>query len=403
MLFFWILILSILAWRLYVSRSHFYKVPKAVPWSNARFMPYLLTQISAIWNSPETIGKAYEKYSKNSLICAFTLPFSRPESLLPQTYIRWITSQSDKFLSSTPVQQEIIGIKNAFLNSSIEKDFVAYDILRVKLNRHFPAMVPMLMDELASSVNDTFGSDTEWKEVQAFLLVRRVLTKLTARLVLGGSLNKLPFLTTGDNKELLENLSKFSSAVIPSAVALSLFPPFFQPISSRLTSIFNRIYMSRALKTIGPQIEERISAVETGNLTVIPQDNVLTWHIEEALRKKEPRKGLADMIVCRVFATMFAALESTTLTMTHALFNLCATSGDQAWKSLEEEGCSAFSAKVDQASVNGLEYADSAIKKTLRLHTAIKALSVQVMQPAGLDLEGYNIHLPQGLRISVSV
>jgi cytochrome P450 len=70
---------------------------------------------------------------------------------------------------------------------------------------------------------------------------------------------------------------------------------------------------------------------------------------------------------------------------------------------LEEEGLVAFSSKVDQTSVNGLEHADSAIKETLRLHTAIKALSVQVMQPAGLNLKGFNIHLPQGSRVSLSV
>lgn len=162
--------------------------------------------------------------------------------------------------------------------------------------------------------------------------------------------------------------------------------------------------MRRALRTIGPQIEQRIAAAETGNLKDVPQDNVLTWHIEEALRKKEPREGLADVIACRVFATMFAALDSTTLTMTHALFNICATDpAIQVWRCLEEEGREAFSTKVDQTTVNSLEHADSAIKETLRLHTAIKALSVQVMQPAGLGLKGFNIHLPQGSRVSVSV
>ena len=162
--------------------------------------------------------------------------------------------------------------------------------------------------------------------------------------------------------------------------------------------------MKRALKTVRPEIEHRITAIENGNLEGIPQDNVLTWHIEQALRKKEPRQGLADVIACRVFATMFAALESTTLTMTHTLFNLCATdAAKDVWKTLEKEGCSAFSAKVDQSIVNNLKFADSAIKETLRLHTSIKALGVQVIQPAGLDLKGYDIHLPQGSRVSVPV
>lgn len=162
--------------------------------------------------------------------------------------------------------------------------------------------------------------------------------------------------------------------------------------------------MRRALRTIGPQIEQRIKAAEIGNLKHAPQDNVLTWHIEKALRKQEPHEGLTDLIACRVFATMFAALESTTLAMTHALFNVCATDpANQVWRCLEEEGREALSTKVDHATVNALEHADSPIKEALRLHTAIKALSVQVMQPVGLDLKGFNIHLPQGSRISVSV
>ena len=164
------------------------------------------------------------------------------------------------------------------------------------------------------------------------------------------------------------------------------------------------MYMKRALRVIRPQIEQRIKGMETGNVEDVSQDNVLTWHIEQALRKKEPREGLADVIACRVFATMFAALESTTLTMTHTLFNVCATDPAKGvWKALEEEGRSAFFAEVDQSTVNSLEYADSAIKETLRLHTSIKALGVQAMQPSGLDLEGYGIHLPQGSRVSVPV
>ena len=162
--------------------------------------------------------------------------------------------------------------------------------------------------------------------------------------------------------------------------------------------------MKRALKTLRPYIEQNITAMENGNLEDIPQDSVLIWHIEQALRKKEPCEVLADAIACRVFATMFAALESTTLTMAHTLFNLCATDpAQEVWKALEEEGRSVLSDKMNQSTVKNLKYADSAIKETLRLHTAIKALSVQVMQPAGLDLKGYNIHLPQGSRVSVSV
>ncbi|KAF4453916.1 Cytochrome P450 [Fusarium austroafricanum] len=396
MLSFWILGASVLAWRLYVSYSHFSKVPKGIPWSNCRCpTPYLFAQIAGVWNNPAAMNKAYQKYCKKGLLCAVALPFSRPDILLPKSYIRWMASQNDRILSPTPVQHEIVGAKYAFLDSSVEKDFAVNDILRVHLNRRLPRLVPKIMEELSTSIGDTFGLDTEWKEVQVIPLVRRVIAKVTAWLIIGDELCR--------DDELVDNLAKFSNAVIPSATGLSLFPSFLQPISSRLTSIINHIYMRRALKSLGPYIEQRIVAMETGIFKDDAIDDVLTWHIHEALRKKEPRDGLEDVIACRIFATMFAALGSPTLTMTHTLFNLCVNlPPGHVWRFLEEEGRRVFASSIDQASINDLEYADSAIKETLRLHTAIKALSGQVMQPAGLTLKDHNMHLRQGSRISVS-
>ncbi|KAJ4312888.1 hypothetical protein N0V84_009697 [Fusarium piperis] len=355
----WILAAAVVIWRLHTVFSHLCKVPKKVPWAyRSKFTPYLFSQLDGILNTPPAINKGYQKYSKNGALCAISLPFSRPEILIPRSLIRWATSQSEKVLSPTPIQHEIVAAQYAFLNSDVGKDFAVYDILRVKMNRQLPKLIPQIMEELGSRIDDIFGLDTDWKEVQVFLLVRDVIARVTARLVMGNTL------------------------------------------------FFNHIYMRRALKTLGPYLKQQIEAVRndaTQGSKSLPREDVMTWHIEEALRKKEPEEGLEDRIACRAFATVFAALESTTLTMTHALFNLCATDHpEQTWKALEEEGRRAFSAKVDQARVNSLGRADSAVKETLRLHTAIKALSVQVMASGGVSLDEHNLKLPQGSRVSVS-
>ncbi|KAG5791806.1 hypothetical protein H9Q69_009143 [Fusarium xylarioides] len=362
-----ILLLAVLIWRLHVSYNHFSKVPHGIPWSpRGRFTPYLVTQIAGIWNIPSVMDKAYQDYNKNGSVCVIALPFSRPEVLLPQSLIRWMTTQNDKIFSPIPVQHEVVGAQYAFLNSSVQKH---------------------------SAV--TFELNTEWSEVRVYTLVRKVTARITVWLVLGGILS--------NDEELVENLSKFSTSVIPSAIALSSFPPFLQPFTSRLISIFNHIYMSRALKILGPHIEKKIIAIENGVLKDLRQSDVLTWHIHEALRKKEPRFEMADVIACRVFATVFAALESTTLTMTYALFNVCASDpSTQVWQALEEEELAVFPTNVDQASLNELHVADSVIKETHRLNTAIKALSVEVMQEDGLTIEDRLIHLPQGARVSIS-
>ncbi|KAF5021908.1 hypothetical protein F66182_6056 [Fusarium sp. NRRL 66182] len=397
MLSFWILIAGVVAWRLHTAFSHFSKVPRQVPWvqKTGFFQPYLFSQIKGIWSTPETLDEAYKEYSVKGSICAIALPFSRPEILLPRNLIRWITAQSEKALSPNPIQHELIGIKYAFLNSSLQHDSAAYDVLRVQMNRQLPSLIPGIMEEIASGIDKTFGLSTEWNEVQMFVLVREVVAKATAHLIVGDTLCH--------NEELIRNFSKFSSSVLPSALAMPLFPPFLHPITSRLAAVVNHYYMRKALKVLGPYIEQRIIDLENDTEKRLLRQDVMTWHIEEALRKRVPRDKMADIIACRIFATLFASIESSTLTMSHALFNLCA--GDdpkQVWKALEEEGRRAFSSQIDQASINHLEYADSAIKETLRLHATIKALSVQVMQPAGVRIKEHGLHLPQGSRISIS-
>ncbi|KAF5605999.1 P450 monooxygenase [Fusarium subglutinans] len=112
--------------------------------------------------------------------------------------------------------------------------------------------------------------------------------------------------------------------------------------------------MNRTLKILVPHIEKRLITVENGLLKDLSQDDVLTWHTHEALRKKEPRFEMADVIACRVFATVFAALESTTLTMAYALFKVCASNpSTEVWQALEDQAVGVFSTKADQTSLNG--------------------------------------------------
>ncbi|PNP80422.1 hypothetical protein FNYG_06021 [Fusarium nygamai] len=156
--------------------------------------------------------------------------------------------------------------------------------------------------------------------------------------------------------------------------------------------------MSRALKILGPHIEKRIIAIENGILKDLPRDDVLTWHIHEALRKKEPRFEMADVIACRVFAAMFAAMESTTLAMTYALFNVCASDfSTQVWQALEEKALGVFLTNVDQTSLNDLHVADIVIKETLRLNTAIKAFSWRLCMKDGLTIEDRIFIYPRAL------
>jgi cytochrome P450 len=217
-------------------------------------------------------------------------------------------------------------------------------------------------------------------------------------------------LLPGYDEELLDNLACLANCVFPSALLLRFFPPFLHPLLAQVTTILNRIYKRKTVIVLKPYIEQQIDMLENDKIRgekTVYRDDILTWVIADALRRNEPRDGLVDRICCRVFTVIFAAIETTTLTMSNTVLDLCASDPSlQVWEGLAEEGHRMFSSCAgnapDQAAVNSLVRADSALKETLRLRTSIKALAMQVTAPGGITLNEGKLRLPKGSRLSVS-
>ena len=98
--------------------------------------------------------------------------------------------QDDGLLSPTPVQYEVVGVKYAFVNPSVHGDFAVYNVLRANMNKQLPKMIPTIMKELALRIDETFGLDDRWREVQSHDLVRQVICRVAARIILGAPLCK---------------------------------------------------------------------------------------------------------------------------------------------------------------------------------------------------------------------
>ena len=99
-------------------------------------------------------------------------------------------SQDDGLLSPTPVQYEITGVKYAFSNPNAHGDFAIYNVLRTNMNKQLPKMIPVIMEELASRIDQIFGLDNEWREKQSHEMVRQVIGRVSSRIILGDPLCK---------------------------------------------------------------------------------------------------------------------------------------------------------------------------------------------------------------------
>lgn len=101
-----------------------------------------------------------------------------------------MVSQDDHQLSPVAVQDEIVGVDYSFPGSSVRGDFAVHNVLRAKMNRQLPKMVPVIMEELALRIDQSFGLGNEWREVKSHELVRRIIGRVSARIILGSPLCK---------------------------------------------------------------------------------------------------------------------------------------------------------------------------------------------------------------------
>lgn len=156
-------------------------------------------------------------------------------------------------------------------------------------------------------------------------------------------------------------------------------------------------------------MRQRLADVEAMNKDpngrpALPND-LITWLVEDSLHRGEPRKGLENLLIGRLFMANFAAIETTTMTITSTLFDIMSSSPTKKFAgTLREEALNMFETSNGQPKKEDLMKmirTDSAMKETLRLHAIFKALAREVTAPKGLTMEN-GLHLPKGSRVCIS-
>jgi len=221
-----------------------------------------------------------------------------------------------------------------------------------------------------------------------------------------------PFLTLlGRNDEYLDNVSALAQEVVPASQLIRLFPWFIKPLAARIVTIPNRIHRNRALKHSLPVVKERLAKIRATALnpesakTYTPPNDFLSWTITDALRRNDTADLDPEVIATRVLIANFVAIETSTSSITGAIYDLLAADPKLGYlDGIAEEATRVLAendGKWTKAGLANMIRVDSAMKETLRLNFTWKALTKEVVLPQGITLED-GLHLPPGARMSVA-
>ncbi|PBK74138.1 cytochrome P450 [Armillaria solidipes] len=215
------------------------------------------------------------------------------------------------------------------LGSNIHHDPYHVDVVRSALTRNISACFPAVRDEIevsfkdeipetegmssASYISVLFSLFSDWTKVHAYSSILQIVCRTTNRMFVG-----LPLCRNPEYRALnIEHTMK----VVSSAHAINLFPEFLKPL---VANFFTPISgsMRKAEKHLGPIIRDRLEKENRhGKDWPGKPNDLLSWLTD--LADEGERRTVRDL-TSRVLALNFAAIHTTSMAFTNALYCLAA-------------------------------------------------------------------------------
>ncbi|KAK0226700.1 cytochrome P450 [Armillaria fumosa] len=234
------------------------------------------------------------------------------------------------------------------------------DVIRSALTRNIGACFADVQDEIQAAFKDNIPMTEDWIEVPAYTTMLQIVCRASNRMFVG-----LPLCRNPDYIKLNIN---YTINVMACAHVIRLFPSVLRPI---MGSIFTprRHAAAKMEKFLGRTIRERLHQgdVHGKNWPGKPND-LLSWLID-ATEGHSERRTVQDLIV-RMLGLNFAAIHTTSMTVTAALFALAAHS--EYIQILRDEVETAIAGEgMTKAAMGKMNKLDSFVKETQRLYGGV--------------------------------
>ncbi|KAF2457513.1 cytochrome P450 [Lineolata rhizophorae] len=416
-------------------------LPPDIPWVG-RKKQWFATARAHIreWTQAlEMLAEGYEKHTKHDLAFATPTGGFRPEIILPpSTGLPFLNAQDDSVLSADVAQSKMLELR--YLTPSLlHTGLVPLYQIRISLTRALtnlaPPMHAVLSAELhrqwsgseseggpaPSSSSDSRainGQEQEWKPVIVYKTLERVFATSAAHVFYGPRL--------GSSTEFVEAVRRAAHVLVFNGAFIRfVVPRMVKPIIGPLAALLYRRAQKKIERFLVPEIEARLEKLKLGNQDKVSvdqehkgDDDLLQWMIESAFQSGNPTDLDPSIISARLGLISFAALHTTSMTATHALFDLAASPASKSFlaelraeadavlgtpecsvsaagtfnhgsgaESVQEARASSTERLFTRAGLARLAKLDSALRESMRVSgLGGRGMMREVMAPKGLVL-----------------
>ncbi|KAI0050551.1 cytochrome P450 [Auriscalpium vulgare] len=347
----------------------------------------LLSYISAIrylFRSKEILDEGYAKYKPG----VFKIPMLNHWEVIatgPQL-IEDMRKAPDNVLSFDAAVAQTLQVDYTF-GPEIRHDPYHILIIRSQLTRGLSGILADVREEIVTAFDDLIPAKNTWVKVNDVQdTLRKIVCRTSNRVFVGAPLCR--------NEDYQRLNIDFTIDVVKAALVINLFPNFLKPVVAKfVTNIPSQL--RRQIRHLEPVIEERRKLFqEHGGVCQEDRPNdMLTWFMNEAKGIEQTTQQLA----LRLLTVNFAAIHTSSLSFTHALYHLAAN--PQYIQPLRDEVETVLAAEGwTKAALGKMRKVDSFIRESQRLNgLGLVSMTRLVLQPFTFST---GVTLPPGTVLS---
>ncbi|KDQ57928.1 hypothetical protein JAAARDRAFT_34744 [Jaapia argillacea MUCL 33604] len=344
------------------------RIIDAIPTLGGPSVPLLsyIGSIRFLLSAPKLVQAGYDKFKgapfKIAGIGQWNIIVGDPK------LVEDVRKAPDNVLSFAEAINESLAITYT-LGSNVHHDGYHIPIVRSQLTRSLAKLFPDVRDEVAAAFTDVIPPTDEWTKLPGLSTIMQVVCRISNRVFVG-----LPLCRNKDYGQL--NI-QFTIDVVKGAAIINLFPSFLKPLAGRL---FTNVPASieRGMKHLQPLIEERLKCMEEyGEDWSDKPNDMLMWFMEDA---KGEERTIRNWTL-RILTVNFAAIHTSSMSFTHALFHLAANPQyiqpmrEEVEAIVKEEGWT-------KAAMQKMRKLDSFLKESQRFNgIGCVSMTRKVLQP----------------------
>ncbi|KAF8149663.1 cytochrome P450 [Mycena galopus ATCC 62051] len=259
--------------------------------------------------------------------------------------------------------------------------------IRTSLTRNLHACFPDVKDEIVDAFGDVVQlHGSEWKSLPMLPMTMAIVARVSNRLFVG-----LPLCR---DRTYLQNNVQFALDIMRSRRKMDWLPYFLRPLVAPLIADKDKT-IAVALKALSPLIQERLSKEkELGPDWPGKPNDLISWLLEDAEEKE--RNALS--LVLRILFSNFAAIHTTSMAFTQAMFDL--TTHPEHLLPMREEADRVIAQEGwTKTALNSMFKIDSFLRESQRMNNNLAAAMIRkVVAKDGFRFSDGTV-LPEGAMV----